>query len=76
MIDDVLEQLTGGNPRRLLDDLARIGSALAKADRARPEVECFLASGQLIPEDIEAATKHRISEALVRHLPRSLKPAA
>jgi hypothetical protein len=46
--DDVLSQLTGASPRRLLEDLARIGVALAKNDRARPEVECFLASGQLV----------------------------
>jgi hypothetical protein len=46
--DDVLSQLTGASPRRLLEDLARIGAALAKNDRARPEVECYLASGQLV----------------------------
>jgi hypothetical protein len=46
--DDVLAQLTGASPRRVLEDLARIGVALAKNDRARPEVECYLASGQLV----------------------------
>jgi hypothetical protein len=46
--DDVLSQLVGASPRRLLEDLARIGTALAKSDRARPEVECFLASGQTV----------------------------
>jgi hypothetical protein len=46
--DDVLSQLTGASPRKLLEDLARIGVALAKNDRARPEVECYLASGQLV----------------------------
>ena len=48
MNDDVLSQLTGASPRRLLEDLARIGAALAKNDRARPEIECYLASGQLV----------------------------
>lgn len=48
MNEDVLSQLTGASPRRLLEDLARIGAALANSDRARPEVECFLASGQLV----------------------------
>jgi hypothetical protein len=46
--DDVLSQLAGASPRRLLEDLARVGVALAKNDRPRPEVECFLASGQLV----------------------------
>lgn len=48
MNDDVLSQLAGASPRRLLEDLARIGVALAKNDRPRPEVECFLAGGQLV----------------------------
>lgn len=48
MSDDILAQLVGVPPRRLLEDLARIGVALAKNERARPEVECFLASGQLV----------------------------
>lgn len=48
IVDDLSRQLTGGSPRRLLDDLARIGAALAKSDRPRPEIECFLASGQVI----------------------------
>ncbi len=48
MNGDVLSQLTGASPRKLLEDLARIGAALAAGDRPRPEVECFLASGQLV----------------------------
>lgn len=48
MIDDVLGQLVGGPPRKLLDDLARIGAALATNDRARPEAELLLTSGQTI----------------------------
>lgn len=45
---DIVGQLTGGSPRHLLEDLTRIGTALAKADRARPEVELYLASGSAI----------------------------
>lgn len=48
MNDDILSQLVGASPRRLLEDLSRIGAALAKNDRARPEVECYLASGQTV----------------------------
>lgn len=48
MNDDILSQLVGASPRRLLEDLARIGGSLAKNDRARPEVECYLASGQTV----------------------------
>lgn len=48
MNDDVLAQLTAASPRKLLEDLARIGAALARSDRPRPEVECYLASGQLV----------------------------
>ena len=48
MSDDILGQLAGAAPRKLLEDLARIGTALAKNDRPRPEVEVFLASGQAI----------------------------
>ncbi|MEO8703975.1 MAG: hypothetical protein ABI867_28250 [Kofleriaceae bacterium] len=40
--------MTCASPRRLLEDLARIGAALAKHDRVRPEVELHLASGQSV----------------------------
>jgi len=56
--DDVLSQLVGASPRRLLEDLARIGVALAKNDRARPEVECFLASGQTVRGRIVSVADH------------------
>lgn len=59
MIDDVLSQLAGASPRKLLEDLARIGVALAKNDRARPEVECFLASGQLVRGRIVSVAEDR-----------------
>ncbi len=45
---DVLGQLVGAPPRRLLEDLARTGAVLAKNDRSRPEVEIYLVSGQLV----------------------------
>ena len=48
MIDDILGKLTGGSPRHLLEDLSRIAAALAKADRPRPEIELYVASGQVI----------------------------
>jgi len=46
--DEVLDKLAAAPPRRVLEDLARIGHALAKHDRARPEVELYLASGQSV----------------------------
>jgi hypothetical protein len=46
--DDVLDQLKGGSPRHLLDELARVGYALAKNDRPRPEIELYLSSGQAV----------------------------
>jgi len=46
--DDVLEQLAVATPRRVLEDLAKLGHALAKAERARPEVELVLASGHVV----------------------------
>ena len=48
MTDEVLDKLVAAPPRRVLEDLARIGHALAKHDRARPEVELYLASGQSV----------------------------
>jgi len=46
--DDLLAQLAGASPRKLLDDLARVAAALANNDRARPELELYLASGQMV----------------------------
>jgi hypothetical protein len=54
-------ELAGATPRRLLEDLARIGAALANDDRARPEVECFLAGGQLVRGRIVSVTDDRQS---------------
>ncbi|MEJ7599652.1 MAG: hypothetical protein WKG01_17225 [Kofleriaceae bacterium] len=57
--DDILSLLTGASPRKLLEDLARIGVALAKHDRLRPEVEIFLTSGQLIKGRIVSVADDR-----------------
>lgn len=48
MSDDILGQLSGRSPRRVLEDLVVLGNAFAKVDRARPEVEVYLASGALM----------------------------
>ena len=45
---DLLRELAGLAPRRLLDELVRIGGVLASNGRARPEVELMLAGGQLV----------------------------
>lgn len=45
---EILTQLVGSSPRILLDELARIGAALAKNERSRPEIEIFLSSGHSI----------------------------
>ena len=45
---EILSQLVGSSPRVLLEELARIGSALAKNERSRPEIEIFLASGHAV----------------------------
>jgi hypothetical protein len=46
--DDVTGELTARSPRRLLEELAQIARVLAANGRARPEVELYLASGQLL----------------------------
>lgn len=56
---DVLARLPAAGPRRLLEDLARLGSALAQADRARPEVECFLHGGHIVRGRIIAVVDDR-----------------
>ncbi|HEU0029392.1 MAG TPA: hypothetical protein VFQ53_02080 [Kofleriaceae bacterium] len=57
--DDVLDVLQPASPRQLLDELARLGRALAKADRPRPEVELFLTSGQAVKGRIVAVADDR-----------------
>lgn len=48
MNDDVTRELTARTPRRLLEDLAPLARVLAANGRPRPEVELYLASGQLV----------------------------
>jgi flagellar biosynthesis protein FlhF len=66
-------------PSRLIftrvDETESFGALFGVALRLAKPIS-FLCHGQLIPEDIEPASKNRISDALVRHLPRSLQPAA
>ena len=58
-----------------LDETETLGALFGLAIRCEKPLS-FLCHGQLIPEDIEPASRGRITEALVRHLPRALKPAA
>ena len=78
-LEKAAERYAVYNPSRLLftrlDETESLGPLFGVALRLSKPLS-FLCHGQLIPEDIEAASKSRISEALVRHLPRSLKPAA
>jgi len=48
MNDDVTGDLNPRSPRRLLEDLAQLARVLAANGRARPEVELYLASGQVV----------------------------
>jgi hypothetical protein len=48
MIGDVTGDLNPRSPRRLLEDLAQLARVLAARGRARPEVELYLASGQVV----------------------------
>jgi hypothetical protein len=74
--DDILGQLAGASPRKVLDDLARVGTALAKNDRARPEVELFLASGQTIKGRVVAVSDDRGMVLAVLHVGGSAKQPA
>jgi flagellar biosynthesis protein FlhF len=67
------------SPSRLiftrLDEAETLGALFGLAIRCEKPLS-FLCNGQLIPEDIEPASKRQVTDALVRHLPRALKPAA
>ena len=56
---DIVGQLIAASPRRLLDDLARIAANLAKNDKPRPEVELYLASGQVVRGRIVSVADER-----------------
>ncbi len=60
MSDDVLAQLVGRSPSRLLEDLAVIGRALAASDRPRPEIEVYLSGGALIRGRIVSVVDDRM----------------
>jgi flagellar biosynthesis GTPase FlhF len=67
------------SPSRLiftrLDEAETLGAIFGLAIRCEKPLS-FLCNGQLIPEDIEPASKRRVTDALVQHLPRALKSAA
>ncbi len=58
-----------------IDETSSLGSVFCLAARRQRPVS-FLASGQSIPEDLEAAVKQRITESLVRELPLELEAVA
>jgi flagellar biosynthesis protein FlhF len=58
-----------------LDETDSLGPLFCEAARGGKPVS-YLCWGQLIPEDIEPASKSRITESLVRQLPKALRAAA
>ena len=58
-----------------LDETDSLGPLFCEAARGGRPVS-YLCGGQLIPEDIEPASKSRITESLVRQLPKALRAAA
>jgi len=78
-LEKAAERFAIYSPSRLiftrLDETESLGPQFGAALRVGKPLS-FFTSGQLIPEDIEPASTQRVSEALVRHLPRSLRPAA
>ena len=76
-MSDIIDELTAGSPRRVLEDLARLSSALAKADRPRPEVELFLASGPIVRGRIVSVTEDRHAGSIaVVHVGGNLRQPA
>ena len=58
-----------------LDETDSTGSMFCEAARTGKPLSCF-STGQLIPEDIEPATKTRISAFLARELPQAFEAVA
>jgi flagellar biosynthesis protein FlhF len=58
-----------------LDEASSYAAMYCEAAREGKEIS-FLAAGQSIPEDLEAATKSRITQALVQKLPETLAAVA
>ncbi|MEZ4364620.1 MAG: hypothetical protein R3B48_30875 [Kofleriaceae bacterium] len=65
---EVLDQLVGAGPRALLEALAERGSAAAKAARARPDVECYLAGGQIVRGKVLSVAPERTGPIAVLHI--------
>ncbi|MGD1070270.1 MAG: hypothetical protein ABSB15_09025 [Bryobacteraceae bacterium] len=58
-----------------LDETDSLGAIFCEAARTRRPVS-FFCDGQLVPENIEPATRERLTESLVRQLPSTLQSAA
>jgi flagellar biosynthesis protein FlhF len=58
-----------------LDETDAYGSMFCEAARRKLPLS-FVAAGQLIPEDLAAATKQLITESLVRELPKAIRAVA
>lgn len=56
---DVLAEVGARSPRRVLDDLVQLAHALVANGRPRPEVELYLASGQLVKGRVVEVTDDR-----------------
>ena len=78
-LEKAAERYSVYDPKRLifthLDETESAGPLFGVALRRSLPI-AYLCQGQLIPEDIEPATKRRISESLVQYLPGNLRPAA
>ncbi|HWE53164.1 MAG TPA: ATPase domain-containing protein [Bryobacteraceae bacterium] len=79
VLEKAASRFAACSPSRLivtrLDEAETLGAIFGLAIRIEKPLS-FFCHGQIIPEDIEPASKRRITEALVRHLPRAMKPAA
>ena len=58
-----------------LDDTDAYGSMFCEAARRKLPLS-FVATGQLIPEDLAAASKQLITDSLVRELPKAVRAVA
>jgi flagellar biosynthesis protein FlhF len=79
VLEKAVQRFSACSPSRLiftrLDEAESLGALFGLAIRSEKPLS-FFCNGQLIPEDIEPASKRRVTEALVRHLPRPVKSAA
>ncbi len=60
----------------MLEDLSRLAIALAKNDRDRPEVELFLASGQVVRGRIVAVAEDRQGPVAIVHVGGNMRQPA